>query len=228
MFTRNNRDWAVNGEYDVIMLNVKPPPLLVVVCGPSGSGKGEALKFLTECGLEKVITYTTRSPRPGEIDKLHYNFITEEEFSDLDKQGKFLEYNRTYYRDIYASPMEILSFSDRTPNQVMELDPEGYFFTKANSLRQVIGLFILPPNIEELRTRIQLRSENSKEELERRITLAKRQVMNAWMYDYILINDDIDLFRQQLSVLSDVLLTKQASLSMLGNLVKEIRNSDNQ
>jgi hypothetical protein len=52
--------------------------------------------------------------------------------------------------------------------------------------------------------------------------------MNAWMYDYILINDDIDLFRQQLSVLSDVLLTKQASLSMLGNLVKEIRNSDNQ
>jgi len=207
------------------MKAIKPSPLLIVICGPSGSGKGEALKFFTESGVDKVVTYTTRKPRPGEENGLHYNFITEEQFHRLDEQGKFLEYNRTYYRDIYASPIEVLSFSETTVNQVMELDPEGYFFTKSNSLRKVIGLFILPPNIEELRTRINLRSKNSSEELERRIALAKKQVMNAWMYDYILINNDIEDFHTQLRSLLDVLLGQQDALGLLGELVKDIRHS---
>ncbi len=207
------------------MKAIEPPPLLIVICGPSGSGKGEALQFLSQSGIDKVVTYTTRKPRPGEENGLHYHFITEEEFHSFDEQGRFLEYNRTYYRDIYASPIEVLSFSKTTGNQVMELDPEGYFFAKRNSLRKVIGLFILPPNIEELRTRINLRSENSSEELERRIALAKKQVMNAWMYDYILINNNIEDFQTQLRSLLDVLLGQQNSLGFLGELVKDIRHS---
>jgi guanylate kinase len=207
------------------MKAVNPPPLLIVVSGPSGSGKGVALQFLTECGLEKVVTYTTRQPRPGEMDKVHYNFISEEEFVILDRQGHFLEYNRTYYRDIYASPAEVLSFSDETRNQVMELDPEGYFFVKTNSLRKVVGLFVLPPNLAELQYRITNRSENSEEELKRRIALAKRQIMNAWMYDYVVSNDEIDNFTGSLSKLADTLLSHQRSLELLGKLVKDIREN---
>ena len=208
------------------MKAIKPPPLLIVVSGPSGSGKGVALQFLTECGLEKVVTYTTRQPRPGETHKVHYNFITEEEFADLDRQGQFLEYNRTYYRDIYASPAEVLSFSETTNNQIMELDPEGYFFVKTNSLRKVVGLFILPPEIKELEQRITSRSQNSDEELQRRTALAKRQIMNAWMYDYVMVNRDIAEFKELLPKLADVLFSNQQGLQMLGELVKNIREQE--
>ena len=203
-----------------------PAPLLIVVSGPSGSGKGEALKVLAEEGLERVVTYTTRAPRPGERDGVDYHFVNEEEFQERYAAEELLEYNRTYQEYAYASPSAVLAGSSSLPEQVMELDPEGYFYVRANALRRVVGIFTLPPSILELDRRIRLRARSSEQDLERRLAVARKQIILAWQYDFVVTNTDLERFRDDLRAIARALRSHQRSLIDLGELVASIRNAE--
>lgn len=174
-----------------------PPPTLFVVSGPSGSGKGEALAFIRdELAVERVVTYTTRAPRPGETDGVDYHYVSHEQFLRLEADGRLLEFNRTYGSHLYASPMEVLSYREDTPDQVMELDPEGYFYARAHSSRRVVGVFVTVDDLAVLDERIAQRAPEA--DVARRLAVARKQLAQAWVYDHVLLNDDLDRFRDDL------------------------------
>lgn len=208
---------------------MKPPPpssLLVVISGPSGSGKGEALKVFADEGFSRVVTTTTRSPRPGEREGVDYHFVSDEKFRALDGENAFFEYNRTYEHFVYASPAAVLGADPISGDQVMELDPEGYFFVRANARRKVVGIFTLPPSIPELDRRIAGRARGTEDNAERRLLVARRQIILAWQYDVILTNSDLDTFRDDVRALARTLRADQRARADLGGLIASIRSDE--
>ncbi len=208
---------------------MKPPPpssLLVVISGPSGSGKGEALKIFADEGFSRVVTTTTRSPRPGEREGVDYHFVNDEEFEALDAANAFFEYNRTYEHFVYASPAAVLESDPVSGDQVMELDPEGYFFVRANARRRVVGVFTLPPDIPELDRRISARASGREDHPARRLLVARKQIILAWQYDVILTNSDLETFRGDVRALARTLSAHQRALADLGGLIASIRSDE--
>lgn len=176
------------------------PPLLLVVSGPSGSGKGTALEFIRDTlRIPQVRTYTTRSPRSGEESTGSYNFLSEEELADARRRGDILEWSRPYGGDAYASPSSLATFTPATGPEVVELDPRGFLNVRRRSSRHVVGVFILPGSLEQLRSRVQSRSPVP--DIERRMHAARSQLAFAWTYEHLAINDELDHFLEQLSAI---------------------------
>lgn len=173
------------------------PPTLFVISGPSGSGKGEALAFVNRVlEVPRVVTYTTRPPRPNETAGVDYHYVSHEEFLRLEADGRLLEFNRTYGSHVYASPMEVLAYDADTPDQVMELDPEGYFYVRAHSSRRVVGLFVTVDDLAVLDARILQRAPEA--DVARRLAVARKQLAQAWAYEHVLLNDDLEAFQEDL------------------------------
>jgi guanylate kinase len=181
--------------------------VLFVISGPSGAGKGTALRWVVGSGLvNRVTTYTTRPPRPGERDGVEYHFVDESTFFELHKKGAIFEYTRTYSDACYGSPSVLLQDEDPHPLAV-ELDPAGFVRVCASSSRRVVGVFVTTNTEEELRERIAARGQGR--EADRRLRIRTDQLTWAWMYDYVLVNDDRDEFLQHLEtvVRSELLRT---------------------
>src|SRR5258708_5573482 len=122
------------------MPHIDARPLLFVVSGPSGSGKGTATRWLVANGpLERITTYTTRRRRPTEVDGVDYHFVDEDELHHRHEQGLIFEYTRTYSDSLYGSPAAMLDAADPRP-LVVELDPAGFVRTRAASARRVVGI----------------------------------------------------------------------------------------
>lgn len=161
--------------------------LLFIVTGPSGSGKGTIMHAITDAfgDIEKIATYTTRSPRSGEEAGYDYNFVTETEFMAKVNSGDIAEHEQVYNDYYYGSP----SFDPaRGPDRLMELDYKGMFKYRGITKR-LVSIFIAPPSLAILKERINRRG--SEVNLERRISNAVEQMQYADSYDYIIINDDI-------------------------------------
>ncbi|AEJ40612.1 guanylate kinase [Sulfobacillus acidophilus TPY] len=163
-------------------------PILFIFSGPSGAGKGSVMRALLErdAQLKKVVTYTTRQPRPGEVDGFDYRFVSVTEFQRLIQTGAVFEYEQVYHDHFYGSPRELF-----VPDHdgIIELDYKGRLKYESRH-RRVVSIFLLPPSLEELRRRILSRSEVSN--LDARLANAVEQLRHARSYDYIVKNDDLD------------------------------------
>ena len=181
-------------------------PLLFVISGPSGSGKGTAMDLLaSHPELHRVATYTTREPRHGEHEGVHYRFIGEERFEQLHKTGEIWEVAQTYGSRHYGSPRELLSADKLTP-LLVELEPNGYLRVRASSSRRVVGIFVLPPSRDELARR--LRDRGTDADIPSRLSRADHQISLAWTYDYFIVNDDAESFDKDLRTVVDAELTR--------------------
>ncbi len=177
---------------------MKPAPLLFVISGPSGSGKGTALefvasefrKFITRCP-----TYTTRTMRKGETQDKDYHFVTQARFDKFVAEGEIFEFTRTYNDELYGSPIALVN-ADTDDHLLVELDFNGFHRIKTISRRRVIGIFIMPPSIEELAKRILTRSPETN--IQRRLQRVSEQIAHAWSYDYIILNHDREEFLKRL------------------------------
>jgi len=181
-----------------------------VVSGPSGAGKGTALDYITQLNAAKrVATYTTRAARPGEVNGVNYEYVSESKFSELCAEGTIFEYTRTYYDSYYGSPSTLLRSTDPAPLAV-ELDPHGFVRVRAASTRRVVGLFIAAPSESSLRARLEARGQETG--LDRRLRVRTDQMVWSWVYDYIIFNDDRDQFFVDLAavVKSELLRTDGA------------------
>lgn len=169
-------------------------PLLFVVSGPSGSGKGTLLHHLTEStGITRVPTYTTRAVRPGEVPGADYVYVSDEEFQAKVESGEIFEYTRTYGDYAYGSPRRLI---DLDPEPVaVELDYKGMFRVQARSPRRVVSVFVMTPDWQTAAGRISTRSEEAN--LEARAAKWQEQIQFAWAYDYVLINDTEERFAAQ-------------------------------
>jgi guanylate kinase len=180
-------------------------PLLFVLSGPSGGGKGTALEELTASGYVRVPTYTTRAARPGETHGVHYRFVDDEEFMKRVAAGDIVEYTRTYSDSLYGAPRELFE-TDREEALLAELDVKGFARLRSLSRRRVAGLFVTAPTIDTAAERINGRGRE--ENLDRRLQVHDNQLDHSWWYDYFVVNDDLDRFREIVSMIGQVELAR--------------------
>lgn len=166
---------------------------LFVISGPSGVGKGtittEVLKRIPS--LKKAVTYTTRTPRPGEVAGKDYHFVNRDEFERLKCQGEFLEWAEVY-GNFYGSPKrEVERLLPEGFDVVLVLDVQGALSVKEKYPDSVL-VFLKPPSLEELRRRLEDRGTEPPEVIERRMLKASWEMQQAGKFDHIVVNDELD------------------------------------
>ena len=171
----------------------KQKGLLIVLSGPSGAGKGTvcaAVRNSEDVSIEYSISDTTRNPRNGEVDGREYFFYDKETFEQLREQGGFLEWAQVY-DNYYGTPRQYVEeVLERGNDCILEIDPQGAFQVRA-AWPEAILIFIAPPSLEELRSRLSGRGTESAEEMEKRLSCALEELGQRSKYDYVIVNDDV-------------------------------------
>lgn len=168
---------------------------LFIISAPSGCGKGTLIKeFSRDNEIFNSISCTTRAPRDGELDGVHYNFITREEFGRLAENDGFLEHAE-FSGNCYGTPKAPVEQKLAAGIDVLlEIEPQGAFQVKAK-MPEAVMLFILPPSISSLDRRLHRRAQESgetEEMIQKRLSTAKGDIERAYDYDYVMVNGDLD------------------------------------
>ena len=188
-----------------------PQGLLMVLSGPSGCGKGTVcdLSRQRNPNLTYSISATTRKPRPGEQDGVNYRFFTREQFKRQIKEDGFLEWAEVY-GNLYGTPRTWVEEKLAAgKNVLLEIDTQGAMQVKASYPAGIL-LFLLPPNMEELRRRIDGRGTEGAEEKERRLQAARQEIAQIRNYDYLVVNDEVP---QAVLRIEAILLAEQGRIS---------------
>ena len=175
---------------------------VLVVSGPSGVGKGTLLKRLfdsAEFPLRTSVSATTRAPRVGEENGVHYWFMTREEFVARRDRGEFLESFEVYEGGaLYGTLRKTVEESVRLGDWVvLEIDVNGARSVGAQS-PDAVTIFIAPPSLDALRERLTARGTETREELEKRMAQASSEIAQSDFYRYRIINDDLDVAYEEL------------------------------
>lgn len=167
--------------------------LLVVISGPSGVGKGTVRKALFEMpnhNLVYSVSMTTRKQRPGEVDGKDYYFVSKEEFEEKIKNGKLLEHAE-FVGNYYGTPLDKVNERLNDGQEVvLEIEVEGAQQVK-EKMPDCVMIFIAPPSKEALYNRLKKRGTESEEIIQQRIQKANREFKKAYLYDYIVVNDEV-------------------------------------
>ncbi len=165
---------------------------LFVISGPSAAGKGTICKELVKhCDVDVSISMTTRSPRTSEEEGREYFFKTEDEFRKQIDEGNLLEY-ATVYGNMYGTPKDmVLKKLATNRNVILEIDIQGGLQVR-KSFPNSILIFVLPPSLEELRSRIVGRNTEDETQIENRINKARSEIALIGEYDYYVVNDDLE------------------------------------
>lgn len=173
---------------------------LIIYSGPSGVGKGTILAPLLadeSYSIVLSVSATTRKPRVGERDGVHYHFITTVQFAELVAEDKLLEH-ATYNGDHYGTPREAVEqMLMEGKDVVLEIEVQGAMKVKER-YPQALMVFIMPPSFDALYVRLKGRGTETKEQLENRLKIAMTEIRHANEYDFIIINSDADYAREQL------------------------------
>jgi guanylate kinase len=168
--------------------------LILILSSPSGAGKTTLAKKIADKdnNFKVSVSYTTRAPRPNEINGVDYNFVSIEEFQKLSNQNKFLEQAKVFgnYYGTLKGPIEqdLLKGKD----YLFDIDWQGTEQVKKIMPSDIVPIFILPPSIEHLEDRLKKREERNKELIEQRMKMAKGEITHWKDYKYIVVNEDID------------------------------------
>ena len=165
---------------------------LFVISGPSGVGKTTLCQELTRLlpDLRESISYTTRSPRKGEIDGVHYIFVDRERFREMIKGGEFAEW-AVVHGNLYGTSIKNLQeMTEEGYDVILNIDTSGARQIKRR-FKDAICIFILPPSIDVLEERLRNRMSEDEEEIRTRLNRAKDEIRSYMDYDYVVINDDL-------------------------------------
>lgn len=165
---------------------------LVIVSGPSGVGKDTLIDRWRQANsrVQRVVAYTTRAPRNGEVDGIDYHFVTVDEFKKKAADDHFLEWKEVH-GNFYATPLtDMQAMLDEGKIAILKIDVQGAL--TAMELRpDALSIFILPPSWEELEHRIRSRATDSEEAIAKRLKNASDEIAQAGQYAYQVVNDDI-------------------------------------
>ena len=163
---------------------------LIVISGASGVGKGTVLGIMMEKrkDLSFSVSATTRPPRPGEIDGVHYYFISREKFEEMIAQGAFLEYD-AHAANYYGTPRAQAEEKRERGPVLLDIEPAG-----AKQVRSRVPdaelIFIMPPSMEELERRLRGRGDTPEEQIKLRMERAVWEMEQRVWYDHVVVNDD--------------------------------------
>lgn len=163
---------------------------LIVISGASGVGKGTVLGIMMEKrkDLSFSVSATTRSPRPGEIDGVHYYFITREKFEAMIAAGEFLEYD-AHAANYYGTPRAQAEEKQSHGPVLLDIEPKGAKQVKEKAPDAVL-IFIMPPSVQELERRLRGRGDTSEEQIQMRMERATWEMEQRVWYDHVVVNDD--------------------------------------
>jgi guanylate kinase len=173
---------------------------LFVITAPSGAGKTSLIEALMrdDPSLKLSISYTTRAPRPGEKNGVDYHFVDDATFLAMRSRGEFLESAEVHGNRYGTSKQVITQGLARGDDLILEIDWQG-----ARQVRAIypdcVGIFILPPSIEELERRMRTRGQDSDEVMRRRLENARGEMDHAGEFDYAIINKDFETARRELA-----------------------------
>jgi guanylate kinase len=173
---------------------------LFIVSSPSGGGKGTLIRHVRDSvpGISYSVSWTTRRPRPGEQDGVHYHFISPEEFSRMRDAGGFLEW-AVVHGNLYGTARSVVEQElSEGHDVILEIDVQGATAVRAAS-SNVVGVFILPPSFEVLRERLTRRATSASDNLALRLRNARGEVERYREFDYVIINDVAERAGQQLA-----------------------------
>ena len=168
--------------------------LLLVVSGPAGVGKGTLDKALMERNnrIKMSVSATTRAPRPGEVEGVHYFFKTEEEFKAMVDRGEFLEYMHVFGSNYYGTPRSFVEqHLANGYDVILEIDVQGAMKVK-QAFPDAVLIFITAPSMSEIKSRLIGRGTESMEQVEKRFTTAFEEIKMIPRYDYVIVNDVVD------------------------------------
>ena len=195
---------------------------LFTVVAPSGAGKSSLVAGLLErdTGIELSVSYTTRSPRAGEVDGREYHFVTREKFKALIDADEFLEHAEVYGNLYGTSRRWIESRRTRGSHVLLEIVWQG-----ARSVKKIfpdmVYIYILPPSIDELRRRLIKRGKDSAAIIERRLSEAREDLKHVHKADYVIINEDFGVALDDLSAVTRACqLTASRQIALNAKLLK--------
>lgn len=171
---------------------------LFILSAPAGTGKTTLVNRLVKehPNVVQSISYTTRIPRLGEKDGVHYHFISREAFEELAARGAFFEYV-TLYGDYYGTSKEAVEKSLATGKNVfLVIDTQGAMKLKGQV--EAIFIFISPPSLEALKERLERRKSETAEKIADRLKIANEELAKKDRYDYEIVNDDLNHAYKQL------------------------------
>ena len=179
---------------------MKREGLILILSAPSGAGKTSLCRelFKTFPDIKESISYTTRKPRTGEVDGLAYHFISEEEFERMVDDDAFAEWAMVH-GNMYGTALKTIEEARKNGiDMVLDIDCQGALKLK-EQFEGGIYVFILPPSMDELRRRLESRSSDSQDVIDRRIARAEDEIKESRWYDYIIINDSFDVASTELA-----------------------------
>jgi len=171
-----------------------------VIAAPSGAGKTSLIEALMrdDPSLKLSISYTTRRPRPGEKDGVDYHFVDDAAFLAMRERGEFLESAEVHGYRYGTSKRVITEALARGEDLILEIDWQG-----ARQVRRIypdcVGVFILPPSIEELERRMRARGQDSDEVIRRRLDNAREELGHSGEFEYRIINKDFETAQRELA-----------------------------
>ncbi len=179
---------------------------IFVIAGPTNAGKDTVMHALLprmELNLARVITSTSRKIRPGEMDGIDYHFYSKEEFEEKIQNNEFFEYSlvHTDYKGVEKNA--IYNNISKNKNIIFQLDIQG--FEKVNNMidkdnYKVVGIFIYPPTMDELKRRMHIRAtETDPKDIEARLNSAKYEIEHKDVFDYSVINDNLEMCVEEIS-----------------------------
>jgi guanylate kinase len=176
----------------------KPLParrgLMLILSSPSGAGKTTLTRMLLqskELDLSLSISVTTRPRRSSEVDGIHYSFISTRQFEAMRDNDELLEWAEVH-GNFYGTPREpVERILAQGRDVLFDIDYQGTQQVRAKAGQDAVTIFILPPSLDELQARLERRAEDSPETIAKRLANARNEIRRWTLYDYVLVNDDL-------------------------------------
>ena len=200
---------------------------LFVISSPSGGGKTSLINKLFEdsrsANFKKSISDTSRQKRQGDLEGKDYYFLSEKDFKDKIKKEEYVEY-ATVFGNFYGTSKEEIKTKYNNSNLILELDWQGAYAVK-ELFDDAKLIFLVPPSLDDLKQRLIKRNLDSSQEIENRLSEAKKEISKSEMYDYLVLNDDFhkafeDLSQILFEGISPMDFNSRASKDLIKRLVE--------
>ncbi len=200
--------------------------LMLILASPSGAGKSTLTRMLLQdkqVDLTLSVSVTTRQRRSSEVDGIHYHFIGREEFEKLRAAGDLLEHAEVH-GNFYGSPRtHVENVLSQGRDMIFDIDYQGTQQVSQKAPQDVVTIFILPPSMKELRARLDRRAEDAEDSIVKRLTNAKNEIQRWSLYDYVLINDDLQrTYEQVLAILQAERVKRTRAQGAIAKFVKAL------
>jgi guanylate kinase len=205
--------------------SIKRRGLLLVLSSPSGAGKTTISRKLFEDDgkLSMSVSVTTRPKRPGEIDGTHYIFVDRAKFDAMVAQGELLEH-AIVFGNCYGTPRgPVMKVLEAGRDIISDVDWQGTQQLKQNVPDDVVAIFILPPSVDALKQRLQMRAQDSEEVVQARMAKSADEMSHWPEYDYVIVNDNLEESVRQVQAILDAERKRRTRQVGLYDFVNSLR-----